>query len=87
MELDIELIGVIAALLVQAAGTVWWAATLSGKVMQLESRFTDLEDEQREQDRSLASINSLMARMDERTASILLTMERVEKRLDEAVSK
>lgn len=89
MELNLELLGVIGALAVQAAGTVWWAATLnskvenlSGKVDGLEDRFGFIEDEQRAQDKALASINTLMARLDERTEAMVKTMDRLEKRLD-----
>ena len=89
MELNLELIGMIAALAVQAAGTVWWAATLNnkveslyGKVDGLENRFSSIEDEQRAQDKSLANINTLMARLDERTEAMVKTMDRLEKRLD-----
>lgn len=89
MELNVELLGVIGALVVQAAGTVWWAATLNskveslyGKVDDLDDRFGTIEDEQRAQDKALASINTLMARLDERTEAMVKTMDRLEKRLD-----
>lgn len=89
MELNLELLGVIGALVVQAAGTVWWAATLNSKVESLDSkvggledRFSYIEDEQRGQDKALASMNTLMARLDERTEAMVKTMDRLEKRLD-----
>jgi len=92
MELNLELLGVVGALVVQAAGTVWWAATLNskveslyGKVDGLEDRFSSIEDEQRAQDKALASINTLMARLDERTEAMVKTMDRLEKRFDTQV--
>jgi uncharacterized coiled-coil protein SlyX len=89
MDANVELIGMVCALIVQAAGTVWWAATLNnkveslfGKVDGLEDRFSNIEVEQRQQDKSLASINTLMARLDERTEAMVKTMDRMEKRFD-----
>lgn len=82
MEWNTETLTLLAGLMVQAAGTVWWAASLNGKVTNLEDRFGSIEDEQRAQDRALANINTLMARLDERTAQMVTTMDRLEKRLD-----
>lgn len=86
MEADIQTIGVIAALVIQAGGTVWWAATLNGKVSNLESRFDSIEKEQSAQDKTLSQINTTVARLDERTTSMVSTMDRLEKRLNSSVA-
>ncbi|CAB5220446.1 hypothetical protein UFOVP233_78 [uncultured Caudovirales phage] len=84
--MDIQTIGVIAALVIQAAGTVWWAATLNGKVATLEERFDSIEGEQRAQDKLLSQINTTVARLDERTTAMVSTMDRLEKRLNLSVA-
>lgn len=86
MELNYETIGVIIAFLIHTGGIIWWAATLSGKVSLLEADLMAVKNDQRDQEKSLASMSSLLARMDERTAAMMTTMERVEKRLDGSVA-
>ena len=94
MQLNVEFLSVISALIMQAVGTVWWAATINNKVVGLydradtwDDRFAAIEDEQRSQDRALTSIGHLMSRLDERSEQMVRTMERVERRLDAAQSE
>jgi hypothetical protein len=59
--------GVILAMIVQAGTLIWWGGGLSARVAALEARTAPLSD-------------GTLARLDERTASISKSLERLERR-------
>lgn len=59
--------GVILALIAQAGTLIWWGGGLSARVSALEARTAPLSD-------------GTLARLDERTASLLKGLERLERR-------
>lgn len=79
--MSVEYLGLIFTILVQAAGSIWWAATLHGKVSTLERRLGGLEKDQRQQDLALAKIEATLARLDERSSQIVDAVNRLETRL------
>lgn len=66
-QLNWSMIGVIIALVIQAATLVFWGGGLSSRVTALEARTAPLAD-------------GTLARLDERTASISKAIERLERR-------
>lgn len=62
-----SMMGVILALIVQAGALVFWGGGLSARVASLEARTAPLAD-------------GTLARLDERTAAISKTLERLERR-------
>jgi hypothetical protein len=57
-------------ILVQTAGIVWWGAKIDQRVSNLEERIS-----------STASASETIARLDERTASMLTTIDRIDRRV------
>jgi hypothetical protein len=57
-------------ILVQTAGIVWWGAKLDQRVSTVEIRIS-----------ATASAGETIARLDERTASMLTTIDRIDRRL------
>lgn len=64
-----SMIGVIVALIVQAAALVFWGGGLNQRVTALEARTAPLAD-------------GTLARLDERTLAISKTLERLERKED-----
>ncbi|EJL33231.1 hypothetical protein PMI01_02193 [Caulobacter sp. AP07] len=58
------------ALLVQTAGIVWWGARIDTRVSQVEQKLG-----------ASASAGETIARLDERTTSMLTTLDRIDRRL------
>lgn len=75
------------ALGVQIIGFIWWAARTASAVTDLSTRISAVESEQRSQDKSIGDMKVTMARLDERTQSIVDGLARVEKRLDRMGAK
>jgi uncharacterized coiled-coil protein SlyX len=72
----------ILAIGVHLVGTIWWAATVNSKMLDIEKRMTAMEVEQRQQDRTLSSMAASVARMEERTVTLLDAVTRVENRIE-----
>ena len=77
-----ELVGLIAALLGQAAMFVWWLSSLNSKVGALNDRISDVEAEQKSQERSLTKMNTSVAVIEERTKAMSESLNRLVMRLD-----
>ena len=69
--LRVEMLGLIVALLVQAAGLVWWGSQITSRVSVLETKAVAASHQAED-----------IARIDERTKSIDEAIQRVEHRLD-----
>lgn len=59
-----------ATLLIQTAGIVWWGAKLDQRVASVEQKVAATE-----------SAGETIARLDERTSSMLTTIDRIDRRL------
>lgn len=70
-HVDWGMIGVIVALTIQGAGTVWWASSMDRRVSQLEQDIAPVR-----------AATETVARLDERTAAIKEGLNRIERRLD-----
>ena len=70
-----EILGLIAALVAQAAGLVWWGSQNTSRVSVLEAKAIAASHQAED-----------IARIDERTKSIDEAIQRVEHRLDGQVS-
>lgn len=57
-------------ILVQTGGIIWWGAKLDQRVSSVEARMV-----------SNASAGETIARLDERTASMLTTIDRIDRRV------
>lgn len=75
-HVDWGMIGVIFALVIQGAGTVWWASSMDRRVSQLEQDIAPVR-----------AATETVARLDERTAAIKEGMNRIERRLDAQEAK
>jgi hypothetical protein len=60
----------LASLLIQTAGIVWWGAKIDQRVSNLEEKIG-----------ATASAGETIARLDERTASMLTTIDRIDRRV------
>jgi len=61
--------------------TIWWAASVSNKVSSLESRVESMEAEQLSFDTQQMERWGMISRLDERTAAMMLGIERLERRI------
>lgn len=76
MDMTVPIWGValvVLTLLAQSGSGVWWVATLSGRVSVIEQRI-------HEQDKD----HDTLARVDERTANLVETVNRIDQRLSQA---
>lgn len=64
-------ITLVGALLVQTCGIVWWAARIDQRMTTVEQKVLAVQD-----------ANATLARLDERTASLSITVNRIAGRMD-----
>ena len=63
--------GLIGGLLIQSASIVWWGARIDQRMTTVEQKVS-----------AYASTDALLARMDERTASLTTTVNRIDARIN-----
>ena len=68
---SLELLGLIAAVVLQACGLVWWGAHIDQRMTAVEERVA-----------VMASTRETIARLDERTAGLVTTVDRIDQRLN-----
>jgi hypothetical protein len=61
------------AIFLQTGGIIWWGATMSQRMTTVEAKIS-----------ATASTGETIARLDERTASMLTTIDRLDRRFTEA---
>lgn len=75
-KIDYALIGIVITILLQGAGAVWFAATINSRVDKLEADTA-----------TLRAIPVTVARLDERTSSLVEASRRIEAKLDQERSR
>jgi hypothetical protein len=72
----------IIALVAQAVGFGWWAATMEGNLAEHARRITNVEIHDAAQTDAIAKAGELLARIDERTTTQTLLLSKIEARLN-----
>jgi|GEM_PF-5348014 len=72
-----QMIAMLVALAAQVGGFVWWASKIGEKVSEADRRLGAVETEQRSQERTLNQAQSTLARIDERTMSMVAALNRL----------
>lgn len=70
-KIDTALIGIVITLIVQAAGAIWWAATMNARLDKLEADVAPARQ-----------VVETVARLDERSKAMEIATQRIERKLD-----
>lgn len=70
-KIDTALIGIVITLIVQAAGAIWWAATMNARLDKLEADIAPARQ-----------VVETVARLDERSKAMEIATQRIERKLD-----
>lgn len=70
-KIDTALIGIVITLIVQAAGAIWWAATMNARLDKLEADIAPARQ-----------VVETVARLDERSKAMEIAAQRIERKLD-----
>lgn len=74
-------VAIILSLVVQTAGLVWWAASLSGRQDEHSRRISQLEAADARQATESQRVSEALARMDERMLAQTRILQRIEEQL------
>jgi hypothetical protein len=75
-------IALIATILIQTAGIVWWASGITGTVGDHDRRLARLEANDVEMARAFSTAVERLARLEERTTATYDLVRRIDQRLD-----
>ncbi|MET3528545.1 hypothetical protein [Phenylobacterium koreense] len=75
-KIDTALIGIVITIVLQLAGGLWWAATMSGRVDKLEADVAPARQ-----------VAETVARLDERFKAMEASTQRIERKMDAAETR